>query len=68
MNDKPRFLPRELIEVRSYDGKPRNELGEVYKVKWSESGDCWVYHVRCFTAKGEPARFRNFLESKMEAA
>jgi hypothetical protein len=67
MNHRPRFLPRELIEVRSYDGKPRDDLAEVYKVTWSPQG-CWLYHVRCFTAEGEKARFRNFLESKLEVA
>lgn len=64
---EPRFVVHQLIEVLAYDGKVRAEVGEVSKVSWSSAFDCWRYLVRCFTAEGEKAKFRNFLETKLEA-
>jgi hypothetical protein len=63
---KPRFMPKQLIEISDYQGKPRDDVGEVYKVAWSESSNCWIIYVRCFTPEGQPPKFRNFMEPLLE--
>ena len=62
-----RFTAGQLIELRSYDGKARDEVGEVYAAEWKEGACDWLYSVRCFNAEGEALKFRNFWGRKLEA-
>lgn len=65
MPDKPSFAVGQLIEVAAYKGKPRDEMGEVYKVTFAAG---WMLHVRLFTEPGTPPKFRNFYQSDLVAA
>ena len=65
--DRPRWLPGHLIEITAYDGKLRDDAGEVYAVSWNYAQADWMYHVRCFVAEGQEQRFRCFAEKKLEA-
>jgi len=65
--DRPRFLPRQLIEIRGYEGKPRADLGEVYKAHWSYERNDWCIAVRLFVGEGQKVQFRNFYQGKLVA-
>jgi hypothetical protein len=68
---KPRSSVRwrkgQIILIAAYDGEARDDIGEVYKVEWSDRHRDWRLHVRLFHAEGEQPRFRNFILSKVEA-
>lgn len=67
MAAEPRFRPHQLIEIFAYDGRPRDEMGEVYKCTWSAKNGGWVIYCRLFSAEWEGPRFRNFFEPILEA-
>lgn len=61
-----KFAPKQRIKLRAYDGKPRDETGEVYKIVWSPDAGDWCVHVVCDVPAGAKAKFRNFFEGKLE--